>query len=157
MNNYLEIMKDSLVKKIGVLEKIEELDRVQTKLFSEDPFDEEKTRASFEEKGKYIEELDRLDAGFQSLFNKMKEQLEGNKDQYKEEIKEMQSLIKRVTELSVTIESQEKRNKELATNRFNSMRKEISNAKRSTSLAKHYYSAMNNVLNVDPQFLDSKN
>ena len=157
MNNYLEIMKDSLVKKIRVLEKIEELDRVQTKLFSEDPFDEEKTRASFEEKGKYIEELDRLDAGFQSLFNKMKEQLEGNKDQYKEEIKEMQSLIKRVTELSVTIESQEKRNKELATNRFNSMRKEISNAKRSTSLAKHYYSTMNNVLNVDPQFLDSKN
>ncbi|WP_287388845.1 flagellar protein FliT [Lachnospira sp.] len=156
MENYLEIMKDSLKKKIKVLEKIEELDRVQTELFSADPFDEEKTRASFEEKGKYINELDRLDAGFQSLFNKMKDQLDGKKDQYKEEIKEMQSLIRRVTELSVTIESQEKRNKDLATKRFNGMRKEISNAKRSTSLAKQYYSAMNNVLNVDPQFMDSK-
>lgn len=156
MENYLEILKDSLVKKKEVLEEIIKIDELQTKYFQEAVFDDEKTRKSFEEKGQYIEKLELLDSGFQTLFDKVKEQLEDNKDKYKEQIKEMQVLIKEVTDLSMTIEAQEQRNKELAGKRFASMRKELSNAKRSTSLAKKYYSTMNNILNVDPQFMDSK-
>jgi flagellar biosynthesis/type III secretory pathway chaperone len=156
MENYLEILKDSLIKKIRILEEIVKIDDEQTTLFSIDKDNEERIRETFDRKSALIDEINRMDAGFESVFEKVKEQLDNRKDEYKKEIKEMQELIKRITDLSMHIEAQEKRNKSLVNGNLSSMRKELSNAKRSTSLAKQYYSTMNKIANVDPQFMDSK-
>jgi len=156
MENYLEILKDSLIKKIRILEEIVKIDDEQTTLFSTDKDNEDKIRETFDRKSALIDEINRMDAGFESVFEKVKEQLDNRKDEYKKEIKEMQELIKRITDLSMHIEAQEKRNKSLVNGNLSSMRKELSNAKRSTSLAKQYYSTMNKIANVDPQFMDSK-
>jgi flagellar biosynthesis/type III secretory pathway chaperone len=156
MENYLEILKDSLIKKIRILEEIVKIDDEQTTLFSTDKDNEERIRETFDRKSALIDEINRMDAGFESVFEKVKEQLDNRKDEYKKEIKEMQELIKRITDLSMHIEAQEKRNKSLVNGNLSSMRKELSNAKRSTSLAKQYYSTMNKIANVDPQFMDSK-
>ncbi|WP_027437012.1 hypothetical protein [Lachnospira multipara] len=156
MENYLEILKDSLIKKIRILEEIVKIDDEQTTLFSNDKDNEDIIRETFDRKSALIDEINRMDAGFESVFEKVKEQLDNRKDEYKKEIKEMQELIKRITDLSMHIEAQEKRNKSLVNGNLSSMRKELSNAKRSTSLAKQYYSTMNKIANVDPQFMDSK-
>ncbi len=156
MENYLEILKDSLIKKIRILEEIVKIDDEQTTLFSTDKDNEDRIRETFDRKSALIDEINRIDAGFESVFEKVKEQLDNRKDEYKKEIKEMQELIKRITDLSMHIEAQEKRNKSLVNGNLSSMRKELSNAKRSTSLAKQYYSTMNKIANVDPQFMDSK-
>lgn len=156
MENYLEILKDSLIKKIRILEEIVKIDDEQTTLFSNDKDNEDKIRETFDRKSALIDEINRMDAGFESVFEKVKEQLDNRKDEYKKEIKEMQELIKRITDLSMHVEAQEKRNKSLVNGNLSSMRKELSNAKRSTSLAKQYYSTMNKIANVDPQFMDSK-
>ncbi|WP_031556264.1 flagellar export chaperone FlgN [Lachnospira multipara] len=156
MENYLEILKDSLIKKIRILEEIVKIDDEQTTLFSTDKDNEDRIRETFDRKSALIDEINRMDAGFESVFEKVKEQLDNRKDEYKKEIKEMQELIKRITDLSMHIEAQEKRNKSLVNGNLSSMRKELSNAKRSTSLAKQYYSTMNKIANVDPQFMDSK-
>ena len=138
MENYLEILKDSLIKKIRILEEIVKIDDEQTTLFSTDKDNEDKIRETFDRKSALIDEINRMDAGFESVFEKVKEQLDNRKDEYKKEIKEMQELIKRITDLSMHIEAQEKRNKSLVNGNLSSMRKELSNAKRSTSLAKQY-------------------
>lgn len=156
MENYLEILKDSLIKKIRILEEIVKIDDEQTTLFSNDKDNEDKIRETFDRKSALIDEINRMDAGFESVFEKVKEQLDNRKDEYKKEIKEMQELIKRITDLSMHVEAQEKRNKSLVNGNLSSMRKELSNAKRSTILAKQYYSTMNKIANVDPQFMDSK-
>ena len=47
------------------------------------------------------------DDGFASLFARVREQLDGRKEQYAGEIKSMQQLIRKVTELSVKVESRQ--------------------------------------------------
>ena len=76
-----------------------------------------------------VSELLKMDEGFTSLFNRVKEQLLANKEQYSNEIKAMQQLIREVTELGVKVEAQEARNKSVVEERFRSMRKKIQNAK----------------------------
>ena len=68
----------------------------------------------------------------------------------------MQKQIREVTDLSVQIQAQEARNKTSLQNRFNMMKKDIQNAKRSTKLANQYYKNVNRI-DAEPQFMDQKN
>jgi predicted RNA-binding protein with RPS1 domain len=83
MENYLEILKDSLIKKIRILEEIVKIDDEQTTLFSIDKDNEERIRETFDRKSALIDEINRMDAGFESVFEKVKEQLDNRKDEYK--------------------------------------------------------------------------
>ena len=60
-----------------------------------------------------IQKLLKLDEGFEMLYERIREQLLGNKDAYKSQIKSLQQLISQVTEKSVSIQAQEARNKKL--------------------------------------------
>lgn len=98
---YIDIMIQSLEKKERVLDRIIELDNVQKNQLEDpelkpDDFDE-----VVEEKAKLIEQLDQLDSGFEKLFERMKEELEGNKEAHREEIRIMQQHIKSITDKSV--------------------------------------------------------
>ena len=116
--NYLMIMIQSLKKKIQVLDCILDANDRQ-KIGLEDPaLDPDDFDKVVEEKAKYIEHLDLLDQGFDKLFARVKEEVTNNKEAYKDEIKEMQSLIASITEKSNKIQVQEARNKELMTQKF---------------------------------------
>ncbi len=108
------------------------------------------------QKAELIDQLERLDDGFASLFARVREQLDGRKEQYAGEIKSMQQLIRKVTELSVKVEAQEQRNKVLADKQFSTLKKEVREAKRSTQMASRYYKSMSKV-DIAPQFMDKKN
>ena len=62
-------------------------------------------------KGDCIDGLDRLDEGFQALFNRVRDEINNNKAMYTQEIAVMKKLITEVTELGAKIEVQEARNK----------------------------------------------
>ncbi|MBO4376478.1 MAG: flagellar export chaperone FlgN, partial [Lachnospiraceae bacterium] len=100
MNNYLDILKESLVKKIEVLKKIKEATFSQKEILSEESFDMEAFDSYVDEKDGYIDELTKLDEGFDSLYKKVSKELEGNKEKYTAEISEMKQLITEITELS---------------------------------------------------------
>lgn len=153
--NYLQVMADSMKKKEAVLRKIISLNEEQQKLLERDDFAEDMLRQSIDAKGECIDELTRLDEGFQSLYNHVKTELEIHKDNYRDEIKEMKSLITRVTELSVKAEVQEKRNKQLMDGKLSAIRQNLSSAKKTASMANTYYQTMNK-LNYEPQFMDQK-
>lgn len=99
--------------------------------------------------------MEKLDEGFQSVFDRIKEELSDNKQMYSDEIETMKTLIKAVTELGAKIEVQEARNKVKVEAMFRRERQEHKEAKRSASMAKSYYQNMSRVSD-EPQFMDTK-
>lgn len=156
MENYLNILEESLHKKLEVLQKIEDYNTEQHRIFSEEKASLDEFDEAIEEKGKLIEQLSRLDDGFESLYAKVAEELQNNKSKYAEQIKRMQELVKQVTDKSVSIQAQEARNKALIEEYFAKERAGIRNSRKSSKAAFDYYQSMNRVAAMDSQFMDSK-
>ena len=154
--NYLLIMIQSLKKKIQVLDCIIDANDRQ-KIGLEDPaLDPDDFDKIVEEKAKYIEHLDLLDQGFDKLFERVKDQLNDNRELYKDDIKEMQKLITTVTEKSNKIQVQEARNKELMTQKFAKVHKQARDVRASQQAVNQYYQNMKKINYIDPQFMDNK-
>lgn len=154
--NYLLIMIQSLKKKIEVLECIIDANERQ-KMGLEDPsLDPDDFDKIVEEKAKYIEHLDLLDQGFDKLFERVKEEVNNNREFYKNEIKELQTLITSVTEKSNKIQVQEARNKELMTQKFAKVHKQARDVRASQQAVNQYYQNMKKINYIDPQFMDNK-
>lgn len=154
-DNYISVMMDGLKKKILVLEQIvlhtdKEKDLLLSIEFNMDDFD-----SNMKEKSELIDRLTLLDDGFTSIYGRVKSELESNKPNYVEEIRQMKLLISKITELSVKVQSEESRNKELAQKQFGKMKKEVRTARHSERMAANYYKSMS-MVDTEPQFLDKK-
>ena len=119
-------------------------------------FDPEAFDVVFDKKDEFIKELEQLDRGFNTVYARVKEELIGNKEAYKEEIAKMQALITEITEKSMNIQATEKRNKEALMSRMDMVKREIYQAKNTKKVATSYYKNMNGLNYVEPQFMDRK-
>lgn len=156
IENYLQVLEESLHKKMDVLNGIEEANRRQEQILKEQPVSEDDFDKSIDEKGVFIDELNKLDEGFETLYGNIKEQLLEGREKYKEQIASLQKLITQVTEKSVSIQAQEARNKVLAEKFFADRKQELGNGRRSSKAAFDYYRNMNQSHVVMPQFMDRK-
>lgn len=154
--NYLEILEDSLHKKLEVLEAVQAYNAEQHKLFSEDKADFDKFDEYIEEKGKLIEQLTRLDDGFEGLYAKVSTELQDNRAKYAEQIKRMQELVKQITDKSVAIQAEEARNKALIEEYFKKERKALQSSRKNSKAVYDYYQSINKAAAMTPQFMDSK-
>ena len=123
---------------------------------SEEIVSEEAFDSSIEEKGVLIDELTKLDEGFETLYGHIKGQLAEGKERYKVQIASLQKKIAEVTEKSVAIQAQEARNKNLAENYFAKAREDLKKNRKSSRAALDYYRNMNKMQVVSPQFMDKK-
>lgn len=139
MGNYLSILEESLRKKLIVLDKIQVYNEKQYECFSKEIVDMAGFDAAIEEKGKLIEELTKLDEGFETLYANIAEQLKKNKEAYASQIKVLQELIRQVTEKSVSIQAQEARNKALVESYFAKEKKQIREGRTTSKAAYGYY------------------
>ncbi len=156
IENYLTILEESLKKKSNVLERIEEVNQAQAEILKEEIFQLEVYDSCVDEKDLYIEELGKLDEGFEALYEKIKQQLLQGKDQYAAQIKRLQSLIEEITDKSVTIQAQEARNKKALESYFAGERKDIGKVRKSSKAALDYYRSMNKTNTVGAYFMDKK-
>ena len=124
-------------------------------LLKEEDFNGAAFQKNMENKSDCIDELDTLDEGFQMIYDRIKADVNEYKVRYKEDIKFLQQLIKEVTELGVTIQAQESRNRVKADMKFRQLRQETKAAKRSISMANTYYRNMSGI-SSEPQFMDQK-
>ncbi len=155
-NTYVDIMIQSLNKKIQVLGEIKKLNELQKELLEDDKADADAFDKTVEDKAKLIEQLEQLDSGFEKLFERVKEELQGQKDSYKEKIATMQSCIRQITDLSMELQSQEAKNKDLMTRKFVSVRQKAKIVRTNTKVANTYYQNMMQLNYVDPQFVDKR-
>ncbi len=154
-DNYVQIMTDSLIMKKSVLEKIVVLNEEQKKIISSDDFDGNLFRDNVNKKAQLVEEINRLDAGFDDLFRRVRQVLDADKVSYSSQIAAMKILIKDVTELAVKVEADEARNKKLVEKKFIELRKGVQKAKTNVQKTNAYYQNMNK-LDTSPQFMDKK-
>lgn len=154
--DYLQIMIESLEKKNNILDKVIELDKRQLDVSLKRPFDMEAYDATMDEKGVLIDELGKLDDGFTNTFELVKDQVQSHAEEYKEQIKRLQELIRITVDKSVMVQAQEERNKQAMQNAVRGKRQEIRRMKISTAAASKYYKAMSRINDVDPQLMDRK-
>lgn len=154
--NYILMMRESLEKKLEILHEIEQKNMDQQQVLLDPNADPDEFEATVDAKASLIEELEKLDAGFENLFKEVEAELNTDKDKYKNEIRLMQELITSVTDVGAHIQSQEKTNYELAQEKFSNVRTQIQKVRSSQKAVDTYYRNMMQTDYDTPQFMDNK-
>ena len=151
----LQILKDSLEKKKGILIQIEEENKNQENVLKTEPVSFDEFEAVVDRKTVLIDELVKIDQGFESIYDRIKNELVAKKDNFKVEIEALKYLIADITELSVSIQAQEARNKTMVEKFFKKSREDIQ-AERIRAKSSYDFMNRNANLEVEPRFLDTK-
>ena len=157
INNYLQILQESLCKKNEILSLIEKKSKEQSEMIKSDKFTLEDIDKNMDEKTDLISQMTQLDKGFDALYANVRKELLKDKEQYKKEIVHIQSLISRIMEKSTSIETIEMRNKVSMEERFKVERRDLKQKKNISGIAYSYYQTANKINFVTPQFMDKKN
>lgn len=156
LTNYVKILKESLQKKVSVLQALLEASVRQSEFIDEKEFDIDTFQQTMEQKDVLLEQLNELDQGFEQVFQDIRVELKEKQMQYQRDIDEMQSLIRTCTDIGVEIQRTEQQNKNKLTVRFAEQKKELRKIKTSSKVASTYYRTMSNTHNVDSYFMDQK-
>lgn len=151
-----QILLQSLEKKTQLLDKMIEQNSIQEGILKQEELDMDAFDEAINKQGTYLEELDRLDQGFEAVYDRVREELLQDKSRYRAEITRMKELIQQITDKIVTINAGNMRNKTLAENQFKKKRISIGTGASKNKAARNYYNSMNNLNFVSPQFYDSK-
>ncbi len=155
-NTYISILIQSLEKKLHILDEIIAKNRVQLEGLEDPNLDPDDFDKTVRDKAALIEQLEGLDAGFEEVFERVKKELETNREIYREEIRKMQELIRKITDKSMLIRRQEAENKRLMEQKFAAVRRQVKEVRQSQKVVNQYYKNMMKSGYVEPQFLDNK-
>lgn len=153
---YIQMMLESLQKKEQVLDGLLVQSEKQKEVLSAQEVDWDSFDQITVAKGELIDELLKLDEGFDALFERVKEPLTKQKDAYKTEIGFMQATIRSLTDKSAELEALEQRNKKMVESRMAESRQAIRQSKLGSQAAMQYYQRMNRINTIDPQLMDKK-
>lgn len=155
-NQYIELLKQGLHKKLEILDTIIALNIQQKEMLGDPELDPDVLEENFKRKSDLVDELNMLDDGFEQVYERVKTLLSENRSMYAQDIKKMQKDIALIMDKSATIQSQEQRNKLLIQQKFATVRKQIKEVKQSKKAVSSYYQNMMKMNYVDPQFMDDK-
>lgn len=158
---YLGIMIESLEKKNGVLERILEKNEAQRECIKDKNYDQvdwDAFNLIMAEKDTCIEQINSIDDGFESIYNKTRDVIINNRELFRTEIGRMQDLITSITDKSVAIQAGEERNRQLIETIIRNSKSEIKKSKVNLKVASGYYKTMSN-MNIAPAAtkVDKKN
>ncbi|MBE5913020.1 MAG: flagellar protein FlgN [Pseudobutyrivibrio ruminis] len=155
--DYVIMLRESLEKKADILRVLLIRNKEQEAILKDPNSTPDDLEKNMNMKAELIDRIVMLDDGFQQLFNRVKAILDEDRASYADEIKLMQELIKKVTDLTADVEATEYRNKEYAKTRFANVKKEAREIKRSGDVVSSYYKHMMSPrTTADPAFLDKK-
>lgn len=153
---YLQSLIDGLKRKLDIMNELIVISENQQHIVSASDIDWEAFDRSIDEKDVLIQQLEKLDEGFQVLFDRIKAEVNANRDKYKTYILELQGLIKQVTEKSTSLMALEQRTKAKVTSGFGTQRQRLKQNKESSKVVNSYYNSMNRMNYIDPQLMDTK-
>ncbi|MBP5265389.1 MAG: flagellar export chaperone FlgN [Lachnospiraceae bacterium] len=153
-DNYVLILRESLEKKVEILEHIQAENRKQKQVLEDANSDVDEFEATLDYKASLVDQIVKLDDGFETLFARVEEELQANKETYNEEIQRMQELIRQITDLSTAVQAQEKENEKLAKAKFAYVRKQVQKVRKSQKAVNNYYQSMRGDSVYQPQFMD---
>lgn len=152
----MQVMLDSLQKKKLVLKELTDKTMMQQHVLSQEEVKWELFETLIDEKDPLITYLMTLDQGFAAVFEKIKDDLANEIDDYRTEMAVMQQEIKEISAISSNLEALEHRNKKLVEEKMAAERRNIKHSKKSSKAVMEYYQRMNKINTVDPQLMDKK-
>lgn len=156
-NQYIGILTESLQRKIQILDQILLKTKEQRQIIhSQDKNSLDIFDKNMQEKDVLIQELNKLDKGFEGIFNRVKEELKDKKEKYANEIHLMKQLISDITEKSMQIQKEEYQTQGEIQKFFKQEKEKVQLVKANKNAALNYYKTMSNLEHVDPQFMDKK-
>lgn len=156
INKYMDMLVECLEKKNQILDSLTVINKKQTELIQNEDFSLAEFDKCVDEKGILIDNILKLDSGFEGLYNKVGKDVAANPSAYKSQLSKMQKLITEITEKSVSIQAEEERNKTLIEGRFSREKNRIKSGRSQSRVAMDYYNNMNKLNHVDSQFWDKK-
>ena len=84
--DYVQVLIDSLQKKVKLLDNIIQIDEEQRQLAAAQKLDLEQLDDTVNRKSEYIDELNKLDEGFQLIYDRVKPSLQGEQRNIKKEL-----------------------------------------------------------------------
>jgi len=153
---YIRMMLDILGKKEISLQALLELTTAQEKLLKEELFNEDGFTELMKQKSDQLRKIEEFDNGFQSIYNRVAEEIQNNKEEYKDQILEMQELITRVTDYGVKLTALEEKNKASLEGKFREKKQSIRQFKVSKETANKYYKNMIGMKTGASYFMDQK-
>lgn len=151
-----QILLQSLEKKNQLLDQMIRQNGVQEGILKQEEFDMDAFDEAIDKQSSYVDQLEKLDQGFEMVYDRFREELIENKERYRAEITRMKEQIQQITDKIVTLNAGNMRNKMLAENQFKKKRQEIGTGASKSRVARNYYNSMNNLNYVSPQFYDNK-
>ena len=156
MTNELQLLIEALEKKEGILKQILDKSKIQLKVAEMETLDVERFDALVDDKAALLEEMEKLDKGFDRTYQRIKDELLTNKDKYKKEIAVLQKLIAGGVDLGAQISATEGRTKDKLAVSLARTKKELAQKRVSSKIATDYYKNTNNLKHIDSLFLDKK-
>ncbi len=142
---YADMMVDSLERKKRILSRLLEQTREQESLLKDEEMDPDRFLEIVKEKEEQIDELNKLDEGFDRLFQSVEREIQSNRSLYKAQIQKMQKLIGEVSEMGIQIQALEHQNSGHFKVYLANQRKGIREFHLNNKTASSYYQNMANV------------
>lgn len=158
MNNqtYIKILYDTLIKKNRILEDIMQLTVQQENILAESSLDFEKFDECISQKEVLIDQINQLDDGFETLYERVKEEFSLLIEKNESLIKSIQELIKDIVSKSTRLQVLENKNK-LALDLFlTNQKQEVRTIKKNNKMATSYYGNMSGQNLNNSFFFDKK-
>lgn len=141
---YVDMMVDALKRKKKILASLLEKTKEQELLLKNEELDQDRFNVLIQQKGTGIDELNKIDEGFDSLFKFVEKEIMANRSSYKTEIQTMQKLIAEVSELGIQIQALEHQNSGHFKVYLANQRKTIHDFHMNSKTASSYYQNMAN-------------
>lgn len=155
--NYVQVLIQTLQRQAETLTDILKITKEQGRIADAPDFDEVMLEDSLNRKEIFIARLNELDDGFTSVYGRVRKEVKENPEAYREELGQMQALIKQCTDLGVEIKVAEERNRKKLVRCFSDKHKQYSTQKTAATVASHYHQTMNYAKVADSFFVDKKN
>lgn len=154
--NYIRILRESLEKKERILHNLLDMTRQQEEYLAGSEFELDVFEEMLDVKNGMIEELNSVDDGFETVYERIREYLQSHQKELAEPIREMQNRVREITSLSVSLQALEERNRKKLEGIFASKQQEIKKFRQSSQMVNNYYQTMSGAGSYQPSFLDKK-
>ncbi len=147
IDNYLQIMIDSLNKKDELLDRIIDKNRRQYECVKDKGYEDvdwDAFNLLVTEKDIAINRIIEIDDGFEETYNIIKDEVISNKDKYRDKVAVLKEQISGLTDKGVGIQADEERNRQIIDNLFNKTRQDIRKQRTGINVANAYYKTMSN-------------
>ena len=157
METYLDMLQDSLRKKLEILDKIMTCQKEESDMLKGGSMDRDVFDRSMTEKVELAESIDSLDDGFEKVYDRIREEMIAHKEGCVNQIRALQNMISEISEKNVLIQAEENRIRLEVENYAKRESAALRQRRDNGKAARSYYNNMKKLNYVGSQFMDKKN